>query len=187
MERKLAEWEDFLTETFSHCLFLEHYPRSSIDIFVEVMNGDGGVLMVTANAITLALIDAAIPMRDYLVACAAVFFEGQQVQQQRGATAHTIGENSVSHVCIDPSRSEESSRAPIMKAIMMGRSLNILGLKIERGLPAEMVETMTEQVKKACKSIFDQFDRDIVKPHFEQILAKREKATRAIHEILQIP
>jgi exosome complex component RRP41 len=43
--------------------------RSQIDIFVEVLQADGGNLCACINAATLALIDAGIPLRDYVTAC----------------------------------------------------------------------------------------------------------------------
>ena len=41
----------------------ELYPRSQIDVFVEVLQADGGNYCACVNAATLALIDAGIPLR----------------------------------------------------------------------------------------------------------------------------
>ena len=49
----------------------ELYPRSQIDVFVEVLQADGGNYCACVNAATLALVDAGIPMRDYVCACTA--------------------------------------------------------------------------------------------------------------------
>ncbi len=49
----------------------ELYPRSQIDIFVEVLQADGGNYCACVNAATLALIDAGIPLKDYVTACTA--------------------------------------------------------------------------------------------------------------------
>jgi len=43
-------------------------PRSQIDISVLVLEQDGGVLQTAINAVTLALVDAGIPMNDYICA-----------------------------------------------------------------------------------------------------------------------
>ena len=51
-------------------LLTKHF-RSQIDIFVEVLQADGGNLCACINAATLALIDAGIPLRDYVTACTA--------------------------------------------------------------------------------------------------------------------
>lgn len=44
------------------------YPRAQIDIVVHVLQQDGGVLPAMINACTLALMDAGIPMADYVTA-----------------------------------------------------------------------------------------------------------------------
>ena len=46
-------------------------PRSQIDISVLVLEQDGGVLQTAINAVTLALVDAGIPMNDYICATSA--------------------------------------------------------------------------------------------------------------------
>merc|ERR1719229_864863 len=60
-----------LQQTFDAAIMTSLYPRSQIDIFVEVLQSDGGNYCASVNAATLALIDAGIPMRDYVCACSA--------------------------------------------------------------------------------------------------------------------
>ncbi len=44
------------------------YPRSSIDINVQVLQSDGSLLQAAINATTLALVDAGIAMADFVCA-----------------------------------------------------------------------------------------------------------------------
>jgi len=60
-------------------VFLERYPRSSIDVYVEILEADGGTRTASINAATVALVDAGIPMRDLVVSCAAGKYEGRLV------------------------------------------------------------------------------------------------------------
>ncbi|CAB4069344.1 RRP41 [Lepeophtheirus salmonis] len=60
-----------LWQTFTACIQTELYPRSQIDIFVEVLQTDCGHYCASVNAATLALIHAGIPLRDYVCACSA--------------------------------------------------------------------------------------------------------------------
>lgn len=46
-------------------------PRTEINIYLQVLQADGGTRCASINAATLALIDAGIPMKDFVVACAA--------------------------------------------------------------------------------------------------------------------
>ena len=47
---------------------LELYPRSQIDLQVFVMESDGSYKSAAFNAVSLALMNAGIAMKDYLVA-----------------------------------------------------------------------------------------------------------------------
>ena len=44
------------------------YPRSQIDIFVQVLQQDGGLLQACINGTTLALANAGIPLLDFVCA-----------------------------------------------------------------------------------------------------------------------
>ena len=50
----------FPMQTFEAAILTELYPRSQIDIYVEVLQADGGNLCACINAATLALIDAGL-------------------------------------------------------------------------------------------------------------------------------
>src|SRR5271154_5818370 len=60
-----------LTTSFSSLLLTHIYPHSTISISLHILSQDGSLLAACINATTLALIDAGIPMRDYVVACTA--------------------------------------------------------------------------------------------------------------------
>ena len=51
-------------------VFLERYPRASIDVYIEVLEADGGTRCASINAAAVALVDAGIPMKDLVAACA---------------------------------------------------------------------------------------------------------------------
>jgi|EP00090_Calanus_glacialis_P041009 exosome complex component RRP41 len=70
-DRKSQEMSQHLKQTFEATIKTELYPRSQIDIFVEVLQADGGNYCACVNAATLALIDAGIPLVDYVSACTA--------------------------------------------------------------------------------------------------------------------
>jgi exosome complex component RRP41 len=50
---------------------LEDYPRAAIDVYVEVLQADGGSRCAGITAASVALADAGISMRDIVSACAA--------------------------------------------------------------------------------------------------------------------
>jgi len=69
--RRDIELSKVITESLEPSIFLEYYPRTGIDVFVEVLQADGGTRCASITAASLALADAGIPMRDLVAACAA--------------------------------------------------------------------------------------------------------------------
>jgi exosome complex component RRP41 len=69
--RREIELSKVIRESLEPAIFMEYYPRTMIDIFVEVLQADGGTRCASITAAALALADSGIPMRDLVVACAA--------------------------------------------------------------------------------------------------------------------
>ncbi|MFQ6094843.1 MAG: exosome complex exonuclease Rrp41 [Candidatus Bathyarchaeia archaeon] len=77
--RREIELSKVLREALEPTILLEQYPRTCIDVFIEVLQADGGTRCAGITVASLALADAGIPMRDLVVACAAGKVEGQIV------------------------------------------------------------------------------------------------------------
>jgi len=69
--RREVELSKVIRESLEPSVFLELYPRTGIDVFIEVLQADGGTRCASITAAALAIADAGIPMRDLVVACAA--------------------------------------------------------------------------------------------------------------------
>ncbi|MGC9008991.1 MAG: exosome complex exonuclease Rrp41 [Sulfolobales archaeon] len=69
--RREIELSKVIREALEPAILVENFPRTVIDIFIEVLNADGGTRTAGITAASLALADAGIPMRD-LVAGVAV-------------------------------------------------------------------------------------------------------------------
>jgi exosome complex component RRP41 len=69
--RREVELSKVIREALEPALFVELYPRTGIDVFVEVLQADGGTRCASITAASLAIADSGIPMRDLVVACAA--------------------------------------------------------------------------------------------------------------------
>lgn len=74
-ERKKTESALALKQIFEACVQTQLYPRSQIDVFVQVLQADGGELPASINAVTLALIDAGIALNDFVVASSAGYLQ----------------------------------------------------------------------------------------------------------------
>jgi len=69
--RREIELSKVIREALEPSIFLEYYPRTGIDVFVEVLQADGSTRCASITAASLAIADAGIPMRDLVVACSA--------------------------------------------------------------------------------------------------------------------
>jgi exosome complex component RRP41 len=69
--RRDIELSKVIREALEPAVFLEYYPRTSIQVYIEILQADGGTRCAGITTAALALADAGIPMRDLVVACAA--------------------------------------------------------------------------------------------------------------------
>jgi len=69
--RREIEISKVIKEALEPAVMLEQFPRTAVDIFIEVLQADGGSRCAALDAASVALADAGIPMRDMVSACAA--------------------------------------------------------------------------------------------------------------------
>ncbi|KAL0397972.1 UNVERIFIED_CONTAM: Exosome complex component RRP41 [Sesamum calycinum] len=75
-DRRSTEISLVIRQTMEACILTNLMPRSQIDIFVQVLQADGGTRSACINAATLALADAGIPMCDLVTSCSAGYLNG---------------------------------------------------------------------------------------------------------------
>ncbi len=63
-DRQSQERSLWLQKLFQDVILVDQFPRSQIEIFVEILSQDGSPVSAAINAITIALANAGIPMRD---------------------------------------------------------------------------------------------------------------------------
>jgi len=69
--RREIEISKVIKEALEPAVMLEQFPRTAVDVFLEVLQADGGTRCAALDAASVALVDAGIPMRDLVCACAA--------------------------------------------------------------------------------------------------------------------
>src|SRR5436189_262763 len=75
-DRRSVEISKVISEAFSAVVFREQFPRTSVDIFIEVLQADAGTRCAGLSAASVALADAGVPMRDLVASCASGKIEG---------------------------------------------------------------------------------------------------------------
>ncbi|RLF77847.1 exosome complex exonuclease Rrp41 [Thermococci archaeon] len=78
-DRRSVEISKVIRGALEPALILELFPRTSIDVFIEVLQADAGTRVAGIVAASLALADAGIPMKDLVSACAAGKIEDELV------------------------------------------------------------------------------------------------------------
>jgi len=74
--RREIELSKVIREALEPVVMAEMFPRTAIDVFIEVINADGGTRTASVTAASLALADAGIPMRDLVVGVAVGKVDG---------------------------------------------------------------------------------------------------------------
>lgn len=75
--RREMELSKVIRESLETVVLTDLYPRTTIDVFCEVLQSDGGSRCAAITAASLALADAGIPMRELVAACAAGKIQGK--------------------------------------------------------------------------------------------------------------
>jgi len=132
--RREHEISKVIRESLEPAIFLEYYPRTSIDLFIEVLQADGGTRCAGVTAASLALADAGIPMRDLIVACASGKIEGQ--------------------LAVDLSDAEDKKGEADVPVALMPNLNAITLLQMDGQLTLEEFEKAIELSLEGCKQLY---------------------------------
>lgn len=75
--RREIEISKVIREALEPAIFLDEYPRTSVDIFIEVIEADGSTRVASITAAAVALADAGIPMKDLVAGVSIGKIEGR--------------------------------------------------------------------------------------------------------------
>eukprot|EP00064_Thunnus_orientalis_P007487 superscaffoldBa00000838_g7508 len=147
-DRKSTEMSLHLKQTFEAAVMTQLYPRSQIDIYVKILQSDGGNYSVCVNAATLAVIDAGIPMRDYVCACTVGF----------------VDETPLADLCY----AEEGGGVSSLALALLPRGGQIALLQMDARLHQDHLETLIEAAMTACKGVSKVLD-EVVRQHLQEV------------------
>lgn len=68
-DRRSVELSKVIRLALEPAIFLEEFPKATIDVFIEILQADGSTRVAGINAASLALVNAGIPMKDMVTAC----------------------------------------------------------------------------------------------------------------------
>ena len=155
--RRISELQTTLSSTFASALLTSLYPRSTISIALHVLSLDGALLAACVNAATLALVDAGVPMVDYMVACTA------------GSTMAAWGGEDDEDPLLDLNGTEELEMPFLTIGTLGAGEERVVILVMESRVPLGSVEGMMAVGVDGCKQVREILD-GVVRAHGKRLL-----------------
>jgi len=143
--RRLTEMSLTISSAFSQTLSTHLYPHSTISLSLHILSQDGSLLAALLNASTLALIDAGIPMRDYICACTA------------GSTSSYSSNDEKADPLLDLNNMEEQE-LPFLTVATVGNSDDVVVLVMENRVQVGRLEGMLAVGVDGCKQVREILD-----------------------------
>lgn len=136
-DRKSQEMSMQLRQALMAAIKTELYPRSQIDIYVEVLQADGGAYCAGVNAATLALIDAGIPIKAYMIAC----------------TASMAWKGGEPEPLVDVSHVEEAAGGVVLTVASLPSTGSIGLIEMSHRLHMDYFDMVLSRAMQGCKDI----------------------------------
>ena len=159
--RRELELSKVIREALEPAIMSEYYPRSTIDIFIEVLQADAGTRCAGITAASLALADAGVPMRELVAGCAAGKVDGR--------------------VVLDLSDVEDKQGDADLPVALLPKSNMVSLLQMDGSLTEDEFNQALEMSTEACRKIYE-FQREALrqKYHVARDVAEKEEAEAKI-------
>jgi len=144
--RRGTEISKVTRHAFEPAVFLEDFPKVTIDVFIEIIQADGSTRITGINATSVAMAAAGIPMRDLITACSVGKVDGELVLDLNGIE-------------------DNNSDADVSFAMMPNKGLITL-LQMDGRLTKDEFMKLIEIAEKNCKKIYD-MQREVLLKKYE--------------------
>jgi exosome complex component RRP41 len=131
--RRDAELSKVIREALEPSILSHLYPRTTIDIYIEILQSDGGTRCGGINCASLALADAGIPLKDMVSACAVGKIEGK--------------------IVIDLDDLEDKFGEADLPVALMPNAEKITLIQMDGDLSIKEFQTSLDWAIKSCKKI----------------------------------
>eukprot|EP01121_Diplochlamys_sp_Union-15-3_P013887 TRINITY_DN4374_c0_g1_i2.p1 TRINITY_DN4374_c0_g1~~TRINITY_DN4374_c0_g1_i2.p1 ORF type:complete len:198 (-),score=9.84 TRINITY_DN4374_c0_g1_i2:13-606(-) len=148
-DRREVELSLVIKRTFESAILTTFSPNSEINIRVEILQSDGGASCAAINAVTLALIDAGIPLKDFVIACSVGCVDGIPL--------------------LDLNHVEESSGSPDIPVAILPKTNEIIMLQLGSRLPLDTLEAVLSLALEGCKNCYQQLSQVVVQSTIERL------------------
>ncbi|CAN6726226.1 unnamed protein product [Malus baccata var. baccata] len=151
-DRRSTEISLVIRQTMEACIMTHLMPRTQIDIFVQVLQADGGTRSACINAATLALSDAGIPMRDLVTSCSAGYLNSTPL--------------------LDVNYVEDSAGGADVTLGIMPKLDKVTLLQMDAKLPLDIFENVMQLAIEGCKAVAT-YIREVLLENTKQLEYRR--------------
>jgi len=144
-DRRSHEISKIISEALTNVVFTEYFPRTSIDVYIEILQANAGTRCAGLTAASVALADAGVPMRDLVASCAA------------GKVADTM--------VVDLTKEEDNYGQADIPVGYVPRTGEIVLLQMDGDLTVDEFETGLGMAVEACKKVYE-LQRDALKRRY---------------------
>lgn len=151
-DRQSVEVASTVQQIMESTVLVSLFSKSQIDIHLQVIEADSGVVAACINATTLALIDAGIPMKDYVCACGV-----SQIDDS---------------ILLDTNSTELVWGCAELTIAYLPRTEEISALQLENRLPLSGYEELVKLGVEGCKQMYNEMESE-VQQHMRQRLRSK--------------
>jgi exosome complex component RRP41 len=159
--RREREISKIIEDALSPTLFLELYPNSAIEVFVQVIAADGGTRCASTTAASLALADAGLPMKSLVAGVAAGKADGK--------------------IILDCGDLEDKAGSADVPAAVRMTDEEFTLLQFDGEMTPEELTKSIEYIKKGAREIYAA-QTAAIKEKFDRIRQETEAETELIKD-----
>ncbi|MBI4392519.1 MAG: exosome complex exonuclease Rrp41 [Euryarchaeota archaeon] len=152
-DRRSQEISKVTSEALAPVILTQLYPRTAVDIFVEIIEAEAGSRCAGLTAASVALADAGIPMRGLVAACAAGKVDD--------------------HVVLDLGREEDNYGDSDMPMAVIPKTGEVVLLQMDGHFTDEQFETAFDLAHRACYEIFE-LQKDALRRKYKDVVPQGE-------------
>ncbi len=134
LDRRSQEISKVIGEALESVLFVEEYPKTSIGIYIEVLQANAGTRCAGLVAASVALADAGIPMSDLVPAVAVGKIDGK--------------------LALDLRKEEDNYGEADVPMALVPRSGRLILLQMEGHMTRDELKTSLDMGVKGCEKIY---------------------------------
>ncbi len=135
LDRRSQEISKVIGEALESVLFVEEYPKTSIGIYIEVLQANAGTRCAGLVAASVALADAGIPMSDLVPAVAVGKIDGK--------------------LALDLRKEEDNYGEADVPMALVPRSGRLILLQMEGHMTRDELKTSLDMGVKGCEKIYE--------------------------------